>query len=175
LKSKAQQFESLVVPHLDAGYNLARWMMGQEADARDVTQVAALRALTFIDSLRGPDARAWFLGIVRNCCFTALRERSSRGAELDILVLLDQNDEMEVLGVSESRPDVQFERAVDRENVNAALRQLPIVYREALVLREMHDLSYEAIATLTGAPIGTVMSRLARARRLFKQEFKERV
>jgi RNA polymerase sigma-70 factor (ECF subfamily) len=175
VRTATQQFEKLIVPHLDAGYNLARWMMGQEADARDVVQVAALRALTFLDGLRGLDARAWFLGIVRNCCYTALRERTERGTGMGQVSLTDDFDELVLPGGEGEGPEQALERAANRETVNSALRQLPVVYREALVLRDMHDLSYEEIAGITGAPLGTVMSRLARARRMFRQAFEERV
>ena len=162
------RFEGAVLPHLDAAFNLARWMTGDEALSRDAVQVAAERALGYIASLRGSEGRAWFLGIVRNVCLDALREQSVRRGDRDIADLLDSPDELEHLSSSDARPDEVLERRATREGVNATLRALPVVFREALVLREMEDLSYEDIAAVTGVPIGTVMSRLSRARRQFR-------
>ena len=160
------RFETTVLCHLDAAYNLARWMMGQESDARDAVQAAALRAFTYIDSLRGDNGKAWLLGIVRNCCLSALRERSQHHAWLDI----DDFDEAEALSSESDSPHVMFQRKVDRAMVNAALNRLAPPFREVLILREMEDMPYEMIAAVAGVPLGTVMSRLSRARRQFRLE-----
>ncbi len=161
--------------HLNAAYNLARWLMGDEADARDVVQIASLRALTYLDSLRGDDAKAWFLGIVRNCCMTALSERSGRIADLDMEAVVQGNDELETLGSSGVipgfDPEHEMMRRDNRAHVNQALQRLPVGHREVLILREMEEMAYDEIAAVMDVPIGTVMSRLSRARFLFKQAF----
>lgn len=169
--NKTRKFEVSVLGHLDAAYNLARWMMGNEADARDVVQTASLRALTYIDSLRGNEAKAWFLGIVRNCCMTALNERSGRVTDIDVDTLVNGNDELETLGSSGLSPEQEFTRRDNRFHVNSVLRNLPVNYREILILREMEEMAYDQIAFITGVPMGTVMSRLSRARLCFKQAF----
>lgn len=171
-KSQQQQFESAVLPHLDAAYNLARWMMGNDGEARDAVQSASLRALNYIASLRNGQSRPWFLGIVRNCCLNQLRERSGRLSDVDVAVLVDGHDELDTIGSSaETLPDEMLMQRNNREHVNTALRRLAVVYREVLILREMEELSYEQIASITGVPTGTVMSRLSRARQQFRQEF----
>jgi len=157
--------------HLDAAYNLARWLMSDEAEARDVVQIAALRALTYLDSLRGDDAKAWFLGIVRNCCMTALSERSGRIADMDVDAVVLGNEELETLGSSGPIPEQEMMRSDNRAHVNQALQLLPVGHREVLILREMEEMAYDEIAAVMDVPIGTVMSRLSRARFLFKQAF----
>jgi RNA polymerase sigma-70 factor (ECF subfamily) len=169
--NKTKRFEVLISEHLDAAYNLARWLMGNEADARDVVQTASLRALTYMESLRGQEAKAWFLGIIRNCCMTALGERSGRVADIDVDSLINSNDELAKLGTSASSPELELMRRDERSRVNSALRYLPVGYREVLILREMEELAYDQIASITGVPVGTVMSRLSRARQSFKQAF----
>jgi RNA polymerase sigma-70 factor (ECF subfamily) len=167
------RFEAAVVPHLDAAFNLARWMTGEDALARDVVQNAALRALAYIGSLRGDAGRAWFLGVVRNVCLDALRERSARQGDLDLSDIEEGSEEFLQLASATASPEAQLERQATRERVNAILRALPVAFREVLVLREIEDLSYEEIVTVTGLPIGTVMSRLSRARRKFRSLFVE--
>lgn len=169
--NKNRRFEVAVLGHLDAAYNLARWLMGDDADARDMVQIASLRALTYLDSLRGNEARAWFLGIVRNCCMTALRERSGRIADMDMDAVVQGSDELETLGSSGPIPEQELLRRDNRNHVNQVLQQLPVGYREVLILREMEDMSYEQIAVVLDVPIGTVMSRLSRARSSFKLVF----
>ena len=169
------RFEATVLCHLDAAYNLARWIMGQESDARDAVQTAALRAFSYIDSLRGDDGKAWLLGIVRNCCLSALRERSQHHAWLDIDEIGDDSDAAEMLSSENDSPQMMLERKADRAMVNAALSRLAPPFREVLILREMEDMPYEMIATVVGVPIGTVMSRLSRARRQFRAEVEGRL
>ena len=144
---------------MDAAYNLARWLTRNDHDARDVVQEAALRAYRFFDGLRG-DAKPWFLTLVRNSCMTWLE--TNRPAEL---VGMDPAAAPLELA-DENTPETLALRALDRRMLNEALAALPAHFREALILREMEDLPYKDIARITGAPIGTVMSRLARARRL---------
>jgi RNA polymerase sigma-70 factor (ECF subfamily) len=149
----------MVLPHMDAAYNLARWLTRNDQDARDVVQDAALRAFRFLDGLRG-EAKPWFLTLVRNSCMTWLKV--NRPAEL---IGMDP-DSSDLQRVEHETPETLALRALDRRLLNEALAALPAGFREALVLREMEDLAYKDIARITGAPIGTVMSRLARGRQL---------
>ncbi len=144
--------------------------MGDEGDARDVVQSACVRAIKYFQSLKGDDGRAWFLGIVRNACYSALTERSGHHAALDIEDVM-ASGELEALGGSHAAPDALMEKRATRNLVNATLQQLPPVFREVLVLREMEELSYDEIANIVGVPIGTVMSRLSRARAQFRVQF----
>ncbi len=144
---------------MDAAYNLARWLTRNDQDARDVVQEAALRAYRFLDGLRG-EAKPWFLTLVRNSCMTWLK--ANRPSEL---VGMDP-DAAELQLVEHDTPETLASNALDRRLLNEALAALPAGFREALILREMEDFAYKDIARITGVPIGTVMSRLARGRRL---------
>jgi RNA polymerase sigma factor (sigma-70 family) len=171
LKVRHEIFEAAVLPHLDAAFNLARWITGDEALARDAVQTSALRALTYIASLRGDQGRPWFLGIVRNVCMDASREQSARIGDLDVATILEGSAELEHLGSAGDSPEHGLELRATKASVNATLRALPVIFREVLVLREIEDMSYEEIAIVTGVPPGTVMSRLSRARRQFRESF----
>jgi len=152
-------FEEGVLPHLDAAYNLARWLTRNDADAQDVVQESFLRALRFFSGFRGSDARAWLLTIVRNTCYTWLKRTKSRE------VFSDFSEAMYARESDEPDPEtVQLIKA-QTQLVTEAIEKLPIEFREILVLRELEELSYKEIAEVTGIPIGTVMSRLARARK----------
>ena len=157
-----QRFERVVMPHLGAGYNLARWLTHNDQDAEDVVQEAYLRAVRSFDRYRGGDPRAWVLTIVRNTCYTWLRQ--NRAARTALAGDADDDSVAEIPGDPAEQPDVQFLRAVDRQLLREALEALPTEFREALVLRELEGLSYKEIADITDVPLGTVMSRLARAR-----------
>ena len=161
--SQRQIFETRVLPHLNAAYNLARWLLRNDQSAEDAVQEASMRAFRFIDSLRGDDARPWLLGIVRNTCFTML-ERQRKGPEL---VDFDDAEFEATLSADYphlSDPTVQLQRQRTRVQVDAAIRALSPPLREVIVLREFEDLEYAQIAMICGVPIGTVMSRLSRAR-----------
>ncbi len=171
-----QHFEHIALPHLDAAYNLARWLTRNDDDAQDVVQEAYLRAFRAFDRYRGGDPRAWLLTIVRNTGYTWLRR--NRAAET-LLVLDDADDRhAEVAGDPALEPEAQVLRSADTQLLRAALEELPVEFREVLVLRELEGLSYKEIAAVTDVPIGTVMSRLARARRQLQralaQSMKER-
>ena len=153
----SRAFEETVLPHLDAAFNYARWLARNETEAEDVVQDACVRAMRFFSSLRDEDARPWLLTIVRNTWYS----RVSRRATTTEAALDTTGDE---------RPDDALdpeERLLQQhtvERVRAAIEQLPADYREVLVLREMEGMSYKEIAAVVQVPIGTVMSRLARAR-----------
>ena len=152
------RFEEAVMPHLSAAFNLARWLTGNQQDAEDVVQESYLRALKFFPGFRGSDGRPWLLAIVRNTCYTWLRSkhREETATELD--------DEMPVADTSAVNPEALLLAAARTELVARALEELPVEYREAVILREVENLSYKEIAEIAGVPLGTVMSRLARAR-----------
>ena len=161
------------MPHMDAAYNLARWLTGNAHDAEDVTQEAFLRAFRFIDSLRGEEARAWLLKIVRNTFYNEWRRtgRRAEATEFDEDLHSICDDDTAVLQRAHSDPESIAARADDIRLLDTALGQLPVEFREALVLRELEDLSYKEIAAAMDIPIGTVMSRIARARRLLHETF----
>jgi RNA polymerase sigma factor (sigma-70 family) len=151
-------FEEVVLPHLDAAFNYARWLTRNDADAQDVVQDAYVRALRFFSSLRGDDARAWLLTIVRNTWYG----RFSRRAPFEPPVVFDEaTDNRSDEGLDPEALMIQ-QQAVDR--VRCAIEKLPTDFREVIVLRELEGMSYKEIAAIVGIPIGTVMSRLTRGR-----------
>jgi RNA polymerase sigma-70 factor (ECF subfamily) len=158
---KTARFEALAMPHLDAAYNLARWLTRNAHDADDLVQNAYLRAFRFADGFRGGDARTWLLTIVRHTYYTTQRDSRHQRADL---ALDEMPDEPAQEGVSDPAA-IAAVRDTGR-SVDAALSRLPYAFREVLVLKEMDDLSYKEIAVVVDIPIGTVMSRLARARKL---------
>ena len=154
----ASPFEQAVLPHLNAAYNLARWLTRNEHDAEDVVQDAFVRALRFFDGFRGDDARAWLLTIVRNVCYDFLRRHRSQE-------LTDVFDEgIHTVVDEQPTPEALLLRRADQAMVRRALEALPLAWREVIVLRELEGLSYKEIADVAGIKIGTVMSRLARSR-----------
>ena len=160
-----RRFESLALPHVDAAYNLARWLTRNDQDAQDVVQEALMRALRYMARFHGENARAWLLQIVRNACFSWLEEnRPSERTYLD-----DADDSLlEIAAPAADEPHSVAQRKAERLEINQAIAALPIPFREVLVLRELEDLSYNDIARIAEIPIGTVMSRLARARGLMR-------
>jgi RNA polymerase sigma-70 factor, ECF subfamily len=154
-------FERLVLPHLDAAYNQARWLLQDEHDAQDVVQEAMLRALRYMGTCRSEEAKSWLLQIVRNCCFSWLKENRPKDRTFGSGDVDPWDD---IAAPAEGEPHTAAIRNATRLSVNKAISALPVGYRDVLVLREFEELSYAEIATITGCPIGTVMSRLARAR-----------
>ena len=164
----ASRFAELCLPHLDSAYNLARWLTRDTQDAQDVVQDACVRALKYVGSLEGNDARAWFLTIVRNAFYDWLAR--NRPAE----VLHDDNDTVDAApDLATSGPEQVALRNAELRVLGDALAALPAQFREVLVLRELEELSYKEIASIVDIPIGTVMSRLHRGRRALKQKLAE--
>lgn len=163
--SNDQRFEEAVLPHLDAAYNLARWLTHSAHDAEDIVQEAYLRAYRFFESYRGGDGggRSWLLRIVHNTCRTWQR-RESKGAELSSPEQIDER-----VADDEPGPLATLIQRIDREQVRGAIENLPEEFREVVVLRELEEMSYKEIADIVDAPIGTVMSRLSRARKRLEQ------
>ena len=160
-----EQFEQVVLPHLDAAYNLARWLVRSPADAEDVVQEACLRALRFFDGFRGGDSRAWLLKIVRNTCYSWVKKnRPTEFTEFDETVHSSE--------VPEKDAETKLVLHENSECVRKALEALPVRFREVLVLREVEELSYKEISDVTGVPLGTVMSSLSRARQRLREELR---
>ena len=153
-----QRFKDTILAHLDSAHNLAHWLTRNDQDAQDVVQEAMLRAFKSFGTFRGGDGRAWLLAIVRNTCFSWLR------ANRNLTETLDDAPETEA-DAGAFDPQTIAARAADARQVRDAIAQLPLALRETLVLREMEDMSYKEVARITGSPVGTVMSRLSRARR----------
>jgi RNA polymerase sigma factor (sigma-70 family) len=177
--NRAQRFRDLIEPRLNDAYTLARYLSRDPSAAEDIVQEASLRAFRHVESLRGSgEARAWLLQIVRNC-FYAWREKTAQVKlqSLDVDSLGDDiNIASEESGEAQHDLDPQriLERSLERDVVRKMIEALPVQFRETLVLRELNDLSYREIAELTSMPIGTVMSRLARARELLRKMWLER-
>jgi len=159
-KGKYESFETTVLPYLNSAYNLARWLTRNEHDAEDIVQEAFLRALRSFDTFTvGRDARAWLLTIVRNSCRTWHRQNRSHETTVEWDV------DSQPTSATWSDPEAMLIKNADSHLIGQAMEQLPIEYREILVLRELEELSYKEIAQIVGVPLGTVMSRLSRARK----------
>ena len=157
--SKVERFEEIALQHLGAAYSLARWLVHNEHDAEDLVQDAYLRALKSFSGYYGGDSRSWLLTIVRNTCYTWLQRNRAQ----QLTEPIDEKLEDE-LGLDFADPEALLLQRVDSEMVRDALRELPVEFREVVVLREMEALSYKEIAVIADIPIGTVMSRLKRGR-----------
>jgi RNA polymerase sigma-70 factor, ECF subfamily len=167
--SNRARFEREIMPHLDGAYNMARWLLRGSDDAQDVVQEAVLRAFKYYEGFHGENAKAWLLRIVRNTCYTWIKGRpmiESMSVNDEGQLAPDHERALAEAGHGMPAPDAGLIQAADRRIVRAALDGLPIAHREVLVLREIEELSYKEIALIAGIPIGTVMSRLARAREL---------
>ncbi|MGD0363260.1 MAG: sigma-70 family RNA polymerase sigma factor [Bryobacteraceae bacterium] len=155
--AKLSLFEKTMLPHLDAAYNLARWMTRNEDDAQDVVQEAYLRALRFFDGFRGGDGRAWLLAVVRNTALTWLRREST-------MAHVSFDEETHGPGPADATVETQLVKGAKLAGLRDCLELLSVEFREVVVMREMEEMSYREIAEAASAPIGTVMSRLSRAR-----------
>jgi RNA polymerase sigma factor (sigma-70 family) len=162
------RFEAATLPHLDAAYNLARWLVHDDQSAQDVVQEAYLRGLQYFDSFRGGDARPWLLGIVRNCCYSWLKGRGQAVSQVEFDDERDGGPDSPIPSATSQNPEQLLMRMQDSERINRAIEGLPLVFREVIILRELEELSYEQIAEAVAIPLGTVMSRLARARKLLR-------
>ncbi len=176
--SKARRFERLVMPHLDAAYNLARWLVRNPDDAEDLVQDGLVRALRYVESCREETARAWVLRIVRNTCFDWLQATAAN--PLTAFADLDADDDegtrftADAFTEPAADPEAQLLTARQSAQVNAIIAELAPEFREILVLREIEGLAYAEIAEIIGVPMGTVMSRLSRARGQFLKEWTKR-
>ena len=164
---KLAAFEAAVLPHLAAAYNLARWLTRSRQDAEDLAQEAYLRAFKAFEGFRGENNRGWLLAIVRNTCYTRLnRERTQE--------MVDTFDEQIHTREDDSAtPESLLIAQADAQSLRRALEELPSEFREAVILRELEGLSYKEIADVAGVPVGTVMSRLARARARLERRLRE--
>lgn len=162
MKNKRSRFEQMMLPHLDAAYNLAHWLVLNKQDAEDVVQEAYLRAFKYFDAFdteRGTDSRSWLLAIVRHSCYTWLQHEQTRR------MIVPFNEELHRSPSETGNPEALLLQRANFELLKRALEGLPLVFREVIVLRELEGLSYKEIASVTALPQGTVMSRLARGRK----------
>jgi RNA polymerase sigma factor (sigma-70 family) len=170
MNDRRRRFEAEALPHLDAVYNLAKWLARPPCDADDIVQDAMMRAFVGFDSFRGDNVKPWLLSIVRNCFLDAVRNSQRRRSEP-----LPSDDDLgpddSAWAVDDPDPEAVMIQADERCQLHKVVANLPKEFREVLVLREMEYLSYREIAEITGAPIGTVMSRLARARGVLRQRW----
>ena len=165
MTDRRQRFEAQALPHLDAAYNLARWLARLETDAQDIVQDAMLRAFRAFEGFRGGDIRPWLLAIIRNCWRDRRSDAARRRADSA------QEGELDAYPSPEAGPEAQAIQSSEARRLNVIMALLPDDFREVLILREMEDLSYQEIADAIGVPIGTVMSRLARARTMLREKW----
>jgi RNA polymerase sigma factor (sigma-70 family) len=177
LQRRTSRFREIALPHLKAAYRLAHWLTRSHHDAEEVVQEAYLNAFKFFDGYRGGDAQAWVLSIVRNTGYTWLRQHRRLELQepfdeaLHSVAVADRSaDDRDQC---ENNPETLLLRRADARWVRSAIETLPVEYREALILRELEELSYKEIAVIAEIPIGTVMSRLARARALLLRRLKQ--
>jgi RNA polymerase sigma-70 factor (ECF subfamily) len=165
---KARHFRDTVLPHLDDVYTLARYLLRDPADAEDAAQECYLRALRHFDSYRGPAMKPWLFAILRNICRGEFARRS--GAPLNMSGATEEDEDAAPLWQEpQASPETEILRHQDAETIRHLVADLPDPFREAIVLREINDLSYREISDVVGAPVGTVMSRLARARSMLRK------
>ena len=171
--ARKRRFEEIVLPHLDAAYNLARWLTRNEHDAQDVVQESYLRAFRFFDGFRGGEGRAWLLTIVRHTCYSWLEKNRpaevSAGFDEEAPAGERAGFDPDMMAAEGGNPEAIALQNAHKRILNQAIATLPLGFREVLILRELEDLSYKEIARVVDVPVGTVMSRLARARKLLRQ------
>jgi RNA polymerase sigma-70 factor (ECF subfamily) len=159
---KQALFEQTILPHINAAYNLAHWILNNDQDAEDIVQESYLRAYKYFASYQGGNSRSWLLTIVRNLCYTWLHQNQTQGLTIEL------NEELASEPMDPGNPEFFMQIMSNHQMVADALKKLPVEYRELIVLRELEEMSYKEIALIAGIPIGTVMSRLARARHQLK-------
>src|ERR1700688_415791 len=166
MDDRRHRFEALVLPHLDAAYRFARWLSRSSGDADDVVQEAVLRAFRGFDALRGSDVKAWLLTIVKNCHLTALKQQQRRA----FVPLPEEHDVQDGEAMIATAPDPESTsvRQDEKRTLDRLMSALPEEHREVLVLREIEEMDYREIATVTNVPLGIVISRVARARAALK-------
>jgi RNA polymerase sigma-70 factor (ECF subfamily) len=168
-QAQAQRFREAALPHLDAAYTLARYLLRDPTDAEDAVQECYLRALRHFDTLRGTDVKPWLLAILRNVCRVEFGRRS-RLVLYDVDAEADKADSaIPLWREAQQTPETDMPRKLDAETIQALVAALPETFREVIVLRELDDLSYREIAEVVKAPVGTVMSRLARGRAMLRE------
>lgn len=170
MTQKTRQFETAALPHLNAAYNLARWLVRDEHIAEDMVQEAYIRALKYFSAFRGGDIRPWLLSIVRNTCYTWLQVNRHGEEALEFDEDRDSGAYAAAFGGKDNNPEAMLLSKQESSRVNFAIGALPPIFREVLVLRELEGMSYDEIATVAAIPVGTVMSRLARARTMLRAE-----
>jgi RNA polymerase sigma factor (sigma-70 family) len=173
---RTKRFEETVMVHLDAAYNLARWLARDEHDAEDVVQEACLRAFKFFDSFHGGNPRAWLLAIVRNTYYTWREKTQPQTLNVPLdeeAIAAGERDTAVSAQAGNDGVDRLLQEEDSRRLVHRALDQLPAEFREIIVLRELEDLSYREIAQIADIPLGTVMSRLARARKMLLHSLRQ--
>src|SRR5579863_4730756 len=166
MNDRRRRFETEALPHLDAAYHFARWLARPPCDAEEIVQEAMLRAFAGFDSFRGDNVKPWLLSIVRNCFLEAVRKNQRRHSEP-----LPSDDELGARPADDPDPEAIMIQSDERRQLHEIVEKLPKELREVLVLREMEGMSYREIALIIGTPIGTVMSRLARARGMLRQRW----
>jgi|SRR5579859_4571705 len=171
MDDKRARFDAEVLPHLDAAYRFAQWLVRPPGEPDDVVQEAILRAFRGFDGLRGSDAKSWLFAIVRNCHLTALSQRERRRS----VPLPEEHEPLDgyVMVSSAPEPEAETMRRDDERTLGRLMAALPEEQREVLILREIEELDYREIASVTNIPIGTVMSRLARARAALKARWQK--
>jgi RNA polymerase sigma-70 factor (ECF subfamily) len=173
MDERRRRFETLVLPHMDAAYRFARWLSHAPADADDIVQEAVIRAFRGFDALRGSDVKAWLLQIVKNCYLTALKQQQRRA----FVPLPDEHDEQDGQAIIATTPDPEGTsiRLDNERMLDWLMAGLPEEHREVLILREIEEMDYQEIAAVTCVPVGTVMSRLSRARAALKARCSRRM
>jgi RNA polymerase sigma factor (sigma-70 family) len=172
---KSLRFEEAVLPHLDAAYNLARWLARNDPDAEDIVQEACYRALKYFSAYRGENSRAWLLSIVRNASYDWLKQKRPN----ELVTVSDENkhgdavEPVDYLAKETSNPETLLLQRADQEMLKKALEALPAEFREVMILREIEEMSYKEIAGICSIPLGTVMSRLARGRKQLQRSLAE--
>jgi RNA polymerase sigma factor (sigma-70 family) len=175
--AKTRRFEQLIMPHLDSAHNLARWLVHNDSDAEDIVQEACLRAYKYLDGFEGGDPTGWLLAIVRNTTFSWMKLKRRREAQTDCAAVDEEVLDCEAPAIGggsqalSKDPETLLIESREWMRLNKLIQQLSAKHREMVVLRDIEDLSYREIAAIVGVPIGTVMSRLCRARRLLQERW----